>query len=54
MLIGADRPENWNRQADEGSNINVAHTKCVNEEVVLDLVHIPRAGSVLQSKSKFS
>jgi len=46
MLIGADCPENWNRKAREGSNKNVTHTKCVDEEIVLDLVYIPRAKSV--------
>ena len=41
MLIGADRPEDWNRQVGEGSNGDLTHTKRVNQEVVLDLVYVP-------------
>jgi len=45
MLIGADRPENWNRKTREGSNKNVTRTKCVDEEIILDLVYVPRVKS---------
>ena len=48
VLIGTDRSENWNRKTREDSNKNVIHTKRVNEEVVLDLVHVPRMGLALQ------
>ena len=44
MLIGTDCPENWNRQTGGGSNGDLIHTECVDEEVVLDFVHVPRVG----------
>jgi len=42
MLVGADRPENLDRQAGKYSNRDMIHTKRVNKEIVLDLVYVPR------------
>lgn len=42
MLAGADGPENYNRQAGEGTNGFSIHTKCINQEIVLDFIYIPR------------
>lgn len=39
------------RQA--GVETNMTHTKCVNEEVVLNLVHIPLSGSVPWRRGEF-
>ena len=54
MGIGADCPENWNRQESEGSSPNVTHTERVDEEIVLDFVYVPRVRSALRRKIKFS
>jgi len=42
MLISADFPENWGRQVGEDSNRRMTHTKCVNQQIILDLVYVPR------------
>jgi hypothetical protein len=42
MLVGADFPEDLNYQAGEDSGMDVMHTECVNEEIVLNLVYVPR------------
>ena len=54
MLIGTDRPENWSLQAGGGPNGNLTHTECVNQEIVLDLVDVPRAVLGLQRRSLLS
>jgi len=53
MLIGADRPEYWDRQVGEGLSGKLTHTERVDQEIVLDLINIPRVALVLQRKGKF-
>jgi len=48
MLIGTDCPENWNCQSGEGSNGDATHTERVDQEIVLDLVYVPRMRSALE------
>ena len=49
--IGADCPEDWNRQPGEGSDGNVTRTERVNQEIVLDLIYVPRVRLVYRGKS---
>jgi len=53
MGIGADCPENWNRQGGEGLGGNLTHTECVDEKIVLDLVYVPGVMLALQRKDRF-
>jgi len=54
MRVGADCPENWNRQGGEGLGGNSTHTECVDEKIVLDLIYVPEAKLALQRKGRFS
>ena len=42
VLVGADCPENLNCQAGEASNENMMRTECVDEEIVLNFVYVPK------------
>ena len=50
VLVSTDRSENYTCQAGEGSNGDLAHTKRVDQEIVLDLVYVPEMGSVGREK----
>ena len=54
MGIDTDCPENWNHQGGKGTSRNMTRTKCVDKEIVLDLVYVSRVRLALQRKCRFS